>query len=1280
MVKELLSLNLYKLQLLILFSLFSFCTYGQVKKNDFVPSSPEANALTKMTTYPVNLNTGIPEISIPLYQIESGSLKLPIQINYHSGGFKINEKSTSVGLGWSLSSDIQITRTINGLDDFKPLVGYLANSKIKTYYESYGECVDCGYTFSNSSPSYQSNAGVLAMGTEDGMPDRFNYKLLGKSGSFYFMKSNQGTGYSIVPVPFDNIQITYDNGKFTIIDTDGTVYGFGSSGAINVDNTAQQGIEISGQRVSAGPFSTNWVEPKVSTWKCREIRNSSGTEAISFSYQLKPLMTTASYADGIEYYNNEFPCSTFPPGISLINQYTSAGDANTTYEMLLGQYPFQGLSSPKYMVNSSGKSVFHLPYLRYSGSNNTGSYQIIDRPFNVAALNAPSVNAVLGLAVSEITYRGGKASFIGTDKLSAIVIQDLSGNEIRTIDFVSSYIAPNNLAYARSRNGDSFNGTLYLDQLNFKNNGQVIDKYAFVYNSKRCFGEHLKGSNAWGYSNVYTHEGSLGDPVIIPTTIIKQNYYRSTGSGCVDFEPNVPFVLGTSAYTELPDETGLRRGILQRIVYPGGGYTDFDFEPNLYQEIANDNAGPGVLIQMGGGLRIKSITDFDGIKARPDHQKYYRYGETENGIGLIMNNPPRKFIPGSAKYDGYNYKQNVYYLRNNSPGVCNSTGCMTVWAKETKTTYMPSSILDYSFPGSPIYYTKVTEYNKDMGPVSGKKVYTFYDPSAYENLLGTRLSVVEGSTIPYLYTDGLMGQPKSVADYEFKNSVFKLIHSKEFTYTKYKKPEQIRVVYAYLKNLYKVTSGNVDSQFDPYFGSSWASGSTFSPGSNYEYGQYGIASGKLLLSSETEKWITDDSTITGVSQYYYDHLPYLLPSRIVTANSLGEQVSKSIKYPYNFTGIAIYDHMKSSAVNMINYPVEIVLSNITKGQEISKQQINYGFVNSAPGQVVPISSQSSDGGGSLSTDVTYDQYDQYGNILQVTNKGSQVTSYLWGYNGKYLIAELKGVNYNTAIAGADINLLQNTYDNQLLSTALNTLRTNNSNALVTSFIYRPLFGMINRTNPNGFFKTYSYDNYGRLSQIIDMNGNIEKSFDYNQVDLNTQLLSNLNYVNVPMFGSASYSCSPNAEVTLFHQYLEGAYLSNIDRDAVQKNAQLTAENWSPSAYYDAQCVPQSQVSSIRLTNFALTSIPYPEDVHLELIQEESIVASRTFPITYAGVNQFYLRPGTYKASIRQSAISGGVIIKYLVSSSAGDSTALRTGDTITFQPGVTYTIQINNTL
>lgn len=194
-------------QLFLLVLLLLMQHFAKAQPQPKVPVSPEAAALTKMVNYPVNFNTGIPDIAVPLYTVQAGNLSLPIKLSYHAGGFKIHERTTRSGMGWSLSSDIQITRIVNGVDDIGR-VGYVKNNKIRVYIwgeEQYRYPINVGNNL---------DCHKIAEGQLDGMPDKFNYKLLNKSGSFYFLKDGSGNIYSIVPVPFDNIRILFSEGEF----------------------------------------------------------------------------------------------------------------------------------------------------------------------------------------------------------------------------------------------------------------------------------------------------------------------------------------------------------------------------------------------------------------------------------------------------------------------------------------------------------------------------------------------------------------------------------------------------------------------------------------------------------------------------------------------------------------------------------------------------------------------------------------------------------------------------------------------------------------------------------------------------------------------------------------------------------------------------------------------------------------------------------------------------------------------------------------------------------
>lgn len=67
------------------------------------PSSPVAASFNVYDEIPVSKYTGIPDISIPLYTIDLGSLQMPISLNYHPAGVRVEAEASWVGLGWSLN-------------------------------------------------------------------------------------------------------------------------------------------------------------------------------------------------------------------------------------------------------------------------------------------------------------------------------------------------------------------------------------------------------------------------------------------------------------------------------------------------------------------------------------------------------------------------------------------------------------------------------------------------------------------------------------------------------------------------------------------------------------------------------------------------------------------------------------------------------------------------------------------------------------------------------------------------------------------------------------------------------------------------------------------------------------------------------------------------------------------------------------------------------------------------------------------------------------------------
>ena len=116
----------YVLCLIVFFTTMNICVLAQDKRLDsdyqktikmFTPSSPQASMFQRFGNYPVDYSTGVPHISIPLYTIKVGDFELPISIDYHNSGIRVQDIATPVGLGWMLNAGGCISRTIMGTDD-----------------------------------------------------------------------------------------------------------------------------------------------------------------------------------------------------------------------------------------------------------------------------------------------------------------------------------------------------------------------------------------------------------------------------------------------------------------------------------------------------------------------------------------------------------------------------------------------------------------------------------------------------------------------------------------------------------------------------------------------------------------------------------------------------------------------------------------------------------------------------------------------------------------------------------------------------------------------------------------------------------------------------------------------------------------------------------------------------------------------------------------------------------------------------------------------------------
>ena len=167
------------LSVFVFLAIFSFNCIGQQQipiKN--VPS-PEIAGLGEYGKVPVSLYTGVPDISVPIYELKAGNYSLSLAASYHLASVKPNSQSGCLGLGWNLIAGGYITRSVRGMYDEKCqsngyAPGYYAHaSKLKNISNEQFKA-ETMHIQSTENDYYELTA------------DEFSFSVCGYSGNFYY--------------------------------------------------------------------------------------------------------------------------------------------------------------------------------------------------------------------------------------------------------------------------------------------------------------------------------------------------------------------------------------------------------------------------------------------------------------------------------------------------------------------------------------------------------------------------------------------------------------------------------------------------------------------------------------------------------------------------------------------------------------------------------------------------------------------------------------------------------------------------------------------------------------------------------------------------------------------------------------------------------------------------------------------------------------------------------------------------------------------------------------
>ncbi|MEO0582021.1 MAG: hypothetical protein AAF135_07350 [Bacteroidota bacterium] len=478
-------------------------------------SSPTAAALGKYGDIPVSYHTGVPQISIPIYTIQEGSIQVPISMSYHSSGIRVDELASWVGLGWSLNAGGAITRTVNGMADeggTAPLSGPRENTDKRGWYENKGlhpglsdptcyadpnnyPAIDGRYEdcYTNSeyrAPTCREFYLDAADGFIDTQPDMFNFNVGGQSGKFIFDDKGQ---VQFLPSSDFRVEPAADFSSWKLIAPDGTKYFFGGPSATEKSYSNGQGLAPSPELMRS------------TTWYLTRIESANGTHYVEFTYEQE----NYSYA-------------TVPShSVTIYCDGTKQGD--------FGMPPVHAVKNDiegwrlKQITTSSGKVIvdFEANSLRTD----------VSRYNNVSANN----NEAKHLNQINIT----------------------KGNNLRSFVLGHSYFVSNTTIPPHIAISDHDTRRLKLNSIHEESGGQQLEGHTFGYveTTGMCRRNALARDH-WGYYN-----GALFNSGLIPTVDVN----------------NVNNVSWNSVNRE-PDETDMEEWILNSIQYPTGGSTNFEYE------------------------------------------------------------------------------------------------------------------------------------------------------------------------------------------------------------------------------------------------------------------------------------------------------------------------------------------------------------------------------------------------------------------------------------------------------------------------------------------------------------------------------------------------------------------------------------------------------------------------------------------------------------------------------------------------------------------------------
>ncbi len=528
---------------------------AQDNKNDFNPnklvqemtSSPEVSNLGAYGNFNATPYNGTVDISIPLHELDFDGIRIPLILSYDSRGVRASQDAGWVGLNWNLSSYFAISRTINGSDDLDDYSsrGYIYNNyNVQTPegvapYMDYDDIVDVHASFGDGTGSNNIPIDMEA--------DLFEVSLFGKNYKFHLRKKKYGVNTIIADVlNNNNVKINFDltDLSFNIVDDQGFQYHFGSKEI----NTSFSSIPTSSSTVAAKPSDESFAlqsifedltkanESVITNWLLDSIV-SPNSRVLHFDYRAGMHFSFPDYSQYVEIQDNSFAQDDY--GVPILSETYHA-----TTTVIENQYLDK-------IYGDFGEIDFEL-----TGRSDLFNAQAL------AGLVGPNTFSRFVTSQSEIYIDRSIQQTKPYLKLSAIVVKDFEENEVKNIGFGYSYFNQDKVNFADKERYLR----LKLDYVDVNEK-----KYNFEYILPNSL--PIKNTNDIDFWGFYNGANNLKR---IPSIgrFVTQSYAGEGGE-----EGNHVFMEYNGANRGSNFGYG-KIGLLNKVIYPTGGHTDFRYEPH----------------------------------------------------------------------------------------------------------------------------------------------------------------------------------------------------------------------------------------------------------------------------------------------------------------------------------------------------------------------------------------------------------------------------------------------------------------------------------------------------------------------------------------------------------------------------------------------------------------------------------------------------------------------------------------------------------------------------